>query len=228
MTCDSPLNTWTAGKKLDARARAGQGKRLDYAFYRGPCNPDSAHGSSGNGRLKAKDCRVVFTEQIPGSQLSYTDHFGLEAEFEILPKSSQPTSARASKALAARNASTSLETAIAALYGYLPVSRATQRLHILVFAACVTLALALAVTTPFVGYSGYSFWAAVAIVLATAAGWGGTTMLYSAVVWSEWEQSEYFECCGSAEQSWRQLTRALHCLHHQEPSVPSLNRWSSN
>ena len=55
------------------------------------------------------------------------------------------------------------------------------------------------VVTPFVGYQGYSFWAAIAIVLATAAGWGGTTLLYSAVVWGEWEKRE----CGVAQRGRR-------------------------
>lgn len=196
VTCDSPLNTWTAGKKLDPRALAGAGKRLDYVFYRGPCHPDSLQGSTAGAsiRLKPVNCRVVFTELIPGSNMSYTDHFGLEAGFEILPPSEPSHSpAKVSTALASKSVAQTLTTAMTVLSSYLQVSRNTQRSHILGFSACVTLALALAVFTPFVGYRGYSFWAAIAVVLATAAGWGGTTLLYSAVVWGEWEKREYVD-----------------------------------
>ena len=36
ITCDSPRNTWTHGKKLEPWAVQQGGKRLDYILYRGP------------------------------------------------------------------------------------------------------------------------------------------------------------------------------------------------
>lgn len=80
------------------------------------------------------------------------------------------------------------------------------------FCACVTLALGLAVSTPFIGYVGYSFWAAIAIVLATAAGWGGTTLLYSGLVWGEWEKREYR--IGQCNSDDRLLTTPAYPLIH--------------
>lgn len=36
MTCDSPINSYSAGKPLTDTAKQWKGKRLDYIFYRGP------------------------------------------------------------------------------------------------------------------------------------------------------------------------------------------------
>ena len=36
MTCDSPINSYSAGKPLSDTAKQWKGKRLDYIFYRGP------------------------------------------------------------------------------------------------------------------------------------------------------------------------------------------------
>ncbi|CAO1631803.1 unnamed protein product [Parajaminaea phylloscopi] len=189
VTCDSPLNTWTAGKKLDPRARAGAGKRLDYVFYRGPTmTPTTALTSSSPGRIRPSECSVVFTELIPGAQMSYTDHFGVEAVFQVLSEGDDPATHRPLNILTNKQIGMTLSSASSALQAYLSTSRQTQRSHILGFAACVTLALGLIVGTPFVGYRGYSFWAAIAVLLATAAGWGGTTLLYSGVIWGEWEK----------------------------------------
>lgn len=78
VTADSPLNSYSAGKTLEPNARKFQGKRLDYVFYRGP---SSALCSAP--RLKAVDTRVLLTERVPGHIYSFSDHFGLEATFDI-------------------------------------------------------------------------------------------------------------------------------------------------
>lgn len=192
VTCDSPLNTWTAGKKLDPRALAGAGKRLDYIFYRGPAIKSTSPVSffpPDQGRLRATSCHVCFTERISGTDISYTDHFGLEATFDILPADHEEQ-VSSSQTRYKHDLAQTLASSMSALGAYANHSKKTQRTHLMGFCACVTLALGLAVSTPFVGYSGYSFWAAIAIVLATAAGWGGTTLLYSGLVWGEWEKRE--------------------------------------
>lgn len=192
VTCDSPINTWTAGKKLDPRARAGAGKRLDYIFFRGPALPGDSVALGGEGRLQAKQCRVTFTDLIPGTQMSYTDHFGIEAAFALLPETKGSRASAVSVNRSTERMLSALDAAVSALGAYVHVSRATQKTHLLGFSGCLTLALGLAVSSPFIGYTGYSFWAAIAIVFATAAGWGGTTLLYSGLVWGEWEKSEFF------------------------------------
>ncbi|PWN20094.1 DNase I-like protein [Microstroma glucosiphilum] len=194
VTCDSPLNSWTEGKPLDGRARAAAGKRLDYIFYRGPYSADSegqdpAARYTNHGRLKPVDCKVCFTERVPGSDMSCTDHFGVEATFEILPRSiGQATKDTALNTLADRDLTSTLNSAVSALGAYMHHCSKTQRSHLLGFCGCVTAALTLAIATPFLGYRGYNLFAAGAIVLAIAAGWGGTTLLYSGVIWGEWEK----------------------------------------
>ncbi|KAK0532656.1 phospholipase C type enzyme [Tilletia horrida] len=121
VTCDSPLNTWTAGKALDSRARAGAGKRLDYVFWRGPNDPLSrpfglmggSLGGDGNGsgslsgkgpvhheprgRLRCTHSAVVFTERLTHRpDISFSDHFGVSATFTILDDPSDDPAASTS------------------------------------------------------------------------------------------------------------------------------------
>ncbi|GJE85883.1 DNase I-like protein [Phanerochaete sordida] len=80
VTADSPLNSYSAGKPLENYARKYQGKRLDYVLYRGPSSPPASDRTP---RLQCIDTKVMFTEDVPGTNYSYSDHFGLEATFEI-------------------------------------------------------------------------------------------------------------------------------------------------
>lgn len=80
VTADSPLNSYSAGKPLEPYARKYQGKRLDYVLYRRPSSPPASDRTP---RLQCIDTKVVLTEDVPGTNYSYSDHFGLEATFEI-------------------------------------------------------------------------------------------------------------------------------------------------
>lgn len=80
VTADSPLNSYSAGKPLESYARKYQGKRLDYVLYRGPSSPPASERTP---RLQCIDTKVMLTEDVPGTSYSYSDHFGLEATFEI-------------------------------------------------------------------------------------------------------------------------------------------------
>lgn len=81
VTADSPLNSYSAGKNLEPYAKKFQGKRLDYVLYGPP-----AHASAGSRAplLRCIDTKVMLTEDVPGTNYSYSDHFGLEATFEII------------------------------------------------------------------------------------------------------------------------------------------------
>ena len=199
VTCDSPLNTWSAGKRLDERARKGAGKRLDYILYRGPSDdevrlpPNLAYhaSSSGRGKLSCRESRVVFTDLVPGIEVSYSDHFGLDSTFDILPEASD-LGARSSTSLTAtqsretsRKVFQTLTSALHALAGGSVRSRATQRAHFYAFAGALALAIALIISSIFQPLGGVN---PVFVILAVVAGWAGTTMLYSAVVWAEWEK----------------------------------------
>lgn len=208
VTCDSPLNTWTAGKKLDERATRGAGKRLDYILYRGPVDPHppAESGDSGafppaqlaysasissRGRLACKSSSVVLTDRVPGLECSYSDHFGVESIFDILdppPRSGAqpgPNSGESARRSAQHRVLTS---SLHALAGGFAAARSNQMSHLYVFSAALLLAIGLVVASIFQPLGGVN---PVFVLLAVVAGWGGTTMLYSAVVWGEWEKRKY-------------------------------------
>ena len=81
VTADSPLNTYSAGKSLDAHARTFRGKRLDYIFFRDPA--PSLEPAASAPRLVAADARVLLTDPVPGLPYSYSDHFGVSATLHI-------------------------------------------------------------------------------------------------------------------------------------------------
>ena len=72
ITCDSPMNTWTKREKLKQQPYSkAMGDRLDYIFYR-----KTAH-------LTCIQSSVVMNEHIPGTQMSYSDHFGVHSLFSM-------------------------------------------------------------------------------------------------------------------------------------------------
>jgi len=81
VTADSPLNTYSAGKSLDAHARTFRGKRLDYILFRDPVPSQAPTGPRPT--LVAGDTRVLLTDTVPGLPYSYSDHFGVSATLHI-------------------------------------------------------------------------------------------------------------------------------------------------
>ncbi|CDU26447.1 related to ISC1-Inositol phosphoSphingolipid phospholipase [Sporisorium scitamineum] len=203
VTCDSPLNTWTAGKKLDERATRGAGKRLDYVLFRGPVDqssiPEAAEStsltvtlansasSSSRGRLACKSSSVVIVDIVPGLQCSYSDHFGVESVFDILDHTTTSTLTTAQADSTSRKTAQHriLTSSLHALAGGFAASRSNQMSHFYVFGAALLLAIGLIVVSIFQPLGGVN---PVFVPLAVVAGWAGTTMLYSAVVWGEWEK----------------------------------------
>lgn len=195
ITCDSPLNTWTSGKPLDERAKKGAGKRLDYIFFRGPVKQAGVPHLQIQGRLKCIESNVVFTELMEGHEVSYSDHFGLEAILNILDHSeaarSSVTDDHHHSAYNSRLSQT-LTSSLSALAAALTVSRSSQRTHMFIFVTILILAIfsigfSSSSKTGSGGFNG--LWTLVAVIC----GWTGSTALYSAVVWGEWEKSECFE-----------------------------------
>ncbi len=184
VTCDSPLNTWTAGKPLDGRAAKGAGKRLDYIYFTGPNTPTSAADDSTTlGQFDIKSCQVTFTDRIPSTGTSYTDHFGLEAIFSIKP---ELDSKRTSQHLQ-RTAKT-LEGCIEALTIGKRLPPKTQQLQLTGFFVLLFLAIGLVIGSGFQPVQGVNV---VFTFFAVVAGFGATTLLYSGLIWGEWEQSEF-------------------------------------
>lgn len=200
VTCDSPLNTWTSGKPLDSNAIKGSGKRLDYIFWRSPEeSPQSTNQTHHHHpevdeesyELLPIQTSVTFLEKIPGLGISYSDHFGLETTFKIQLKSPSILTSETQTLAQLENSPNLLEilnTSSTILSSALLISRIKQKKYLSFFALILTMALGLIVFS-ILGNGG--LWNGVYCLLAIVMGWGGTTLLYSGVIWSEWERSEY-------------------------------------
>ncbi|KAI9013849.1 Endonuclease/exonuclease/phosphatase [Phycomyces nitens] len=77
ITCDSPVNTWSKHFLKQQPHSKQVGDRLDYIFYRS------------TPQLICTGSVVAMTECIPGTQMCYSDHFGVQATFSLNPSSTQ-------------------------------------------------------------------------------------------------------------------------------------------
>ncbi|PIL31445.1 hypothetical protein GSI_06146 [Ganoderma sinense ZZ0214-1] len=191
VTADSPLNSYSAGKPLEHRARKFQGKRLDYVLYR---QPSSIHATARIPILRAVDTRVVMTELVPGYHFSYSDHFGVEATFDIEapggghatePTSVDiPTSNHPKPALSQTDISTdSITEALVSLTARYRFAESQARKHLMTFVLCVLALIAIISTSPW-----FPSYVNPALTLATVAvAWCATTMLYVGFVYGNWE-----------------------------------------
>ncbi|KAI0363527.1 DNase I-like protein [Pilatotrama ljubarskyi] len=205
VTADSPLNSYSAGKPLEPLARRYQGKRLDYVFFRQPSSPPASARAP---VLRPVDTRVVLTDRVPEYDFSYSDHFGLEATFEIdgtqhgdatdrsgihLPS---PTHSRrdasyilpshpnpqppAAKDISPESITQTLQS-LTARYRY---AQAQGRSQLLIFILCIALLLAIIVGSAWLPRSWINpIFMFVTVVLA----WLATTMLYIGFVYGNWE-----------------------------------------
>lgn len=192
ITCDSPINTWTAGKPLDEKAKRGAGKRLDYIFFRGPAQ--RAHRVKDSrkypkeGNLRCTESHVCFVDLIEGAEMSFSDHFGLEATFEILQGDTQDQieSTEHSSTHNARISQT-LTSSLSALAAAVIASRRRQQTTFLLFISLLVLAFfSIGFSATSKGGAPSAFCAFIAVIC----GWTGSTALYSALIWGEWEKSE--------------------------------------
>lgn len=183
ITADSPLNSFSAGKRLEALARKCQGKRLDYIFFRQPSGPPASVRMP---LLKAVDTRVVFTESVPGTNFSFSDHFGLEATFEITnPEGDNLTDETPAPNTAPRTLSpdaiTEILQSLMACYRY---SQYRARSQLTVFAVCILILLMILVGSAWLTVSAFN----PLIILATIfLAWAATTFLYVGFVYGKWE-----------------------------------------
>lgn len=181
ITCDSPLNTYSAPKlakksNLDDIVLRG-GKRLDYVLYRSPVGADL--------RMVAESAEVTLTEMIPSLGYSYSDHFGLEVTFSFLPLSS--TVNLAGRTIISSTSSLSislLNQAIENLSAALTHSLSSSRLQLRLFALSLILVPVLAISASFQPMRAINW---IFVLLGIATGAGGATMLYSGFVGGRWE-----------------------------------------
>ncbi|CEL54245.1 hypothetical protein RSOLAG1IB_06893 [Rhizoctonia solani AG-1 IB] len=160
VTADSPLNSWSSGKPLDAMARRHLGKRLDYVLYRGP-------DARAQFELVASEAKVVMTERMADLGVSLSDHFGVEVLLEITPAgvSTQPQQPEfveidATETLpplpipppVARTRALVLHDTLHVLHAAIPASYAASTAYLTTGLACAFSLIALAVAAGAVGW----------------------------------------------------------------------------
>lgn len=203
VTADSPLNSFSAGKPLETYARKFQGKRLDYVFYRQPSRPP---GSDRTPDIRCIDTKVLLTEDVPGRAFSYSDHFGVEATFEIvlpgadvhnpdeihIPAPVDPgvtsfvlnsvsNPAPAPRRTLSPEMITSTIQSLTSRYRF---ATARAKVHLTVFIACLALLLAILIGSAWLPSSWIN---PIFILLTVFLAWLATTMLYIGFIYGKWE-----------------------------------------
>lgn len=117
VTCDSPVCSYTLGKKLSPQTMREYGKRLDYVLYRPPELPDRPS-------LTCAGAAVALTGVLL-SGVSYSDHFGVEAAFTPASDSASPR--KDHRSIGKPLSSVELTTVHAAFRQYLSFARREAR-----------------------------------------------------------------------------------------------------
>jgi len=195
---------------FDPQTRQNFGKRLDYVFYRQP-KPSPHSNGLGIPTLRCTDCRVMFTEQVPGTTYSFSDHFGLRATLEIQsPVNSPPASASAPdlEAAESQNAWSSapsgpselsdetLNIMLEALSQAYQISKQRSRKELSVFTLCLVALLAVIVASSWFPHSWIS---PIFMIFNVAVAWWGTTMLYEGFLFGNWECNAYMNTIDELE-----------------------------
>ena len=181
ITCDSPLNSWSA-PKLAKKSRHDEivirgGKRLDYVLFRSP--------ESSTDRLVAESATVSLLSPVAGLGCSYSDHFGLQVILSLLPTTTSVSLAGrtildppAPLSFASLSRSHSL---LSSSYAH-SISSSRSQLKILGLTIFLIPVLAIAVS-----FQPLNFLAWIFVLLGIANGAIGATMLYSGFVGGRWE-----------------------------------------
>lgn len=221
LTADSPLNTWSHSKPLDAVARKWLGKRLDYILFRSPL----PHAGPS---LSVQETKIVMTGRVPGYDFSFSDHFGLEATFTIVQPPDQSNPANTTLNVPANRTAVQIEdrlakaptempeeallTAIGALTFEYRDSYTRTRRHIAYLAICVAVLMLILVGSAWVPAGPWV--APIAALLSGVVTWGGTTALYVGFVFGKWERNMLVNIIEEMET----LRRTVH--RHDPPRTP--------
>ncbi|KAH6917060.1 inositol phosphorylsphingolipid-phospholipase C [Coprinopsis sp. MPI-PUGE-AT-0042] len=178
ITADSPHNSWSAGKAYSH----GWGKRLDYCLYRQPLRP-APHPSSPDtiSVLRAAECKVVFTDNVPGRPFSYSDHFGLETTLRIEP--SYPADANWEDVPRELSTAT-MEKAIHAWMECYRVAKVRSKKELAVFVSSLTACIAITVASVWFPQPWIT---PIFILVVVVFAWLATTFLYHGFLYGNWE-----------------------------------------
>lgn len=174
ITCDSPLNTYSA-PKLRKRSKGDEvvirgGKRLDYVLYRSPADSDL--------QLHPESTALELTDPVPHLGVSYSDHFGLSATFSFTrTQPRRPDPLRADL----------LAPAVRTLHAALRARLRASKLQLELFAACVVAAVGLTVATSFEPLRALNW---LFTFLGVVSGAAGATLLYTGFLGGKWEAGQ--------------------------------------
>lgn len=188
ITCDNPLNSFSAEKTFNGDVTRDQGKRLDYIMYR--------RGRGTESTVKAHECKVMAVDERVHVQTkegkkecSLTDHFGVEGLFEFSHAStSSLVDPPISHTLIPPRPSPRevLTLTCAALTVYIRHSAQLSVRQLRLFGLAILSIPILGVAASFqpLKYLNWIF-----VLLGIGAGAGGATMLYTGFIGGRWEQS---------------------------------------
>jgi len=176
VTADSPLNSYSKGKKFDDHARKYLGKRLDYVLFRPPSKHHYDH------ELRCRSTVVTLTHSVPGTNISFSDHFGVSATFDCVPTTHhedphhRPTLPHAGSQYTPVTRAEVLENAISTMGGAYALARADSHKKILGFLGMVVALIALIVGSGWNTEKGAN---PVFVFAGAVVTWAGTTLLYA-------------------------------------------------
>lgn len=166
ITCDSPLNSWAK------KGKHGVGQRLDYIFYRR------------TPQLVCDQSEVTFTDRIPGTHISYSDHFGVHSTFTI-HSGGKDTEALALDPTKTNLASSMVHDILELLQRDQIATQRTAHWLLVFFVAAVLLVLSLCVLLSVSHNGALSFVVGLVLILLAAA---GTIALIVGFVFGQTEQ----------------------------------------
>jgi sphingomyelin phosphodiesterase 2 len=192
ITCDSPLNTYSAPKLRNKHPHdevvVRGGKRLDYILYRSPVESDL--------QLKAESSSVQLTDPISSLGVSYSDHFALEAVFTITREQQRPITSPDANLLS---------PALSTLHSAYRANASSSKTQLRLFASCVVAAVGLVVASSFEPLRWLNW---VFVLLGVTAGVGGATFLYTGFVGGQWEAGQLRNVILEMEAELERLRRA--------------------
>lgn len=190
ITCDSPLNSWSAGKHFNDDVIRHKGKRLDYIMF---LRAKKGRGSADTSCIHVENCKVTATENCPGTDYSLTDHFGVEAQFAFTSfTDDDPTSPN----LADHNDETliparphsreAVSLALAAITIYSSRSQIAHQGQLALFGMSLLGIPVLSIAASFQPLKWLNW---IFVLLGIGNGVLGATMLYTGFVGGRWERS---------------------------------------
>ncbi|KAK4050114.1 phospholipase C type enzyme [Microbotryomycetes sp. JL201] len=178
ITCDSPLNTYSAAKLAKRSPRDETvirgGKRLDYILYRSPQRSTNV--------LRATASAVTLTEIVPSLGVSYSDHFAIEATLDLVPMSAITSGPPGHPSTISTD---DLSRALANLSSAYRHCLSNSTLQLRLFGLSLVLIPVLCIAASYQPLKALRW---LFVVLAVADGACGATMLYTGFVGGNWEK----------------------------------------